>query len=147
MKGKFSALLVALMLSVTFTFSAPAAVAPGMTTQDFLTEARDNITTISLSEANDLFDQGGVIFLDVRSLQEREDWGYVPGSVHVRRGFLEFQIESKIPDKSVEIVVYCKTGGRSSLSSHTLVKMGYTNVKNMSGGFDAWFDADYPTEG
>jgi molybdopterin/thiamine biosynthesis adenylyltransferase/rhodanese-related sulfurtransferase len=42
--------------------------------------------------------------------------------------------------KDAEIVVHCKTGGRSQRASETLKAAGYTNVKNLAGGITAWAD-------
>jgi molybdopterin/thiamine biosynthesis adenylyltransferase/rhodanese-related sulfurtransferase len=42
--------------------------------------------------------------------------------------------------KDAEIVVHCKTGGRSQRASETLKAAGFTNVKNLAGGITAWAD-------
>jgi rhodanese-related sulfurtransferase len=70
----------------------------------------------------------------------------IPGSIHLQRGLLEFKVDKKLPDKNATVIVYCKTGGRSSLATYTLVRMGYENVKNMDGGWKAWAKAGYPVE-
>jgi phage shock protein E len=49
-------------------------------------------------------------------------------------------------DKSTEILVYCRSGRMSTLSAETLVKLGYTNVKNLAGGMIAWEGAGYTLE-
>ncbi len=46
--------------------------------------------------------------------------------------------------KSDMIVVYCRTGYSSAIAAKTLVKLGYTNVYNLAGGFEAWQAAGYP---
>jgi molybdopterin/thiamine biosynthesis adenylyltransferase/rhodanese-related sulfurtransferase len=46
---------------------------------------------------------------------------------------------SEIPvAKDAEIVVHCKTGGRSQKASLALAAAGFTNVKNLAGGITAW---------
>ncbi len=57
---------------------------------------------------------------------------------HISRGVLERDIEFHYPDLSEEIIVYCSDGLRSALAGNALMKMGYTNVFVMDGGFVAW---------
>ena len=83
--------------------------------------------------------------VDVR---EDSEWvtGHIAGATHIGRGILERDIESKIPDKASEIVLYCGGGFRSVLSADNLQKMGYTNVRSMDGGWRRWKQLGYPTE-
>lgn len=41
-------------------------------------------------------------------------------------------------DKTTPIILYCKTGRMSAEALATLKKMGYTNVKHLDGGMEAW---------
>jgi len=91
--------------------------------------------------------------LDVRTGKEFSK-SYIPGSVSVPRGVLEFRIASEdvwddeglyMPEKDSKIVIYCKKGSRGTLAAKSLIDMGYTNVLNLSGGFTQW-KTDFPTE-
>lgn len=137
--------IVALMISAAFAFNASLALAKDMTAKDFEKEALKHITTISVAETKALLDKGGVTFLDVRTEKEYKK-GHIPGAKNVPRGKLEYDIGKDIPDKNAAVVVYCKTGGRSSLGTYTLVRMGYKNLKSMDGGWKAWTKAGYPVE-
>ncbi|MFT4569161.1 MAG: molybdopterin/thiamine biosynthesis adenylyltransferase/rhodanese-related sulfurtransferase [Hyphomicrobiaceae bacterium] len=77
------------------------------------------------------------VLLDVREKDEFRE-GHLPDSLSLPRGFLEIQIEGKIPDKSQPIVAYCQSGTRSLLAGRILKEMGYESVTSMAGGFGAW---------
>ena len=68
-------------------------------------------------------DHQDIVLVDVR---EKHEWneGYIPGAVHVPRGFLELQIEEAVPDKSKTVVLYCAGGvlshGRQHLAADGL---------------------------
>ncbi len=47
--------------------------------------------------------------------------------------------------RSEPIVLYCKMGGRSSRATRRLLDLGFTRVRNLRGGIDAWADRVDPT--
>ncbi|PYM00870.1 MAG: sulfurtransferase, partial [Verrucomicrobia bacterium] len=61
------------------------------------------------------------------------------------RGTVELEIEEAAADLSTPIITHCGGGGRSALAAESLQRMGYTNVKSMAGGFEAWKAAGLPT--
>jgi rhodanese-related sulfurtransferase len=141
-KKNMSVLLAVLLLAGA---ALGCATSSEMTPKDFVAEANAKIVSISVDEAKAMLDKGGIIFLDCREPKEYES-GHIPGAINIPRGLIEFQISDKIPDKNAEIVVYCKSGGRSSLSTFSLVKMCYKNVKSMAGGWQAWTKAGFPVK-
>ncbi|HUS33296.1 MAG TPA: rhodanese-like domain-containing protein [Kofleriaceae bacterium] len=84
-------------------------------------------------------------FVDVR---EDDEWraGRAKGAVHLGKGIIERDIETKIPNKDDEIVLYCGGGFRSALVADVLQKMGYTNVASMDGGIRGWRAAGLPED-
>lgn len=117
------------------------------TTQDLVAEARQHVTEVDLDEARQRL-ADGAIALDVREADEVAA-GYVPDSVHIPRGFLEFKLGStpETQNTETELLVYCKAGGRAALAAQTLQTLGYTNVAVIRGGFDAWEAAGAPVDG
>jgi rhodanese-related sulfurtransferase len=145
MKKRNLVSIIALLIGVIFIFNAPGALAKDMTKKDLVKEAKSKITEISPAEAKAQLDKGGAIFLDCREPSEYKA-GHIPGALNIPRGLLEFKIAKKIPDKNSRILMYCKTGGRASLATCSIDRMGYKNVVSISGGWKAWKKAGYPTE-
>ena len=87
---------------------------------------------------------------DARLIDVREDneWdsGRAAGSIHLAKGIIERDIETTVPDKSAELILYCGGGFRSALAADNLQKMGYTNVISMDGGIRDWREKGYPLE-
>ena len=77
--------------------------------------------------------------IDVR---EDSEWaqGHLPGAIHLGKGVIERDIETRFPDPDTELILYCGGGFRSALAADTLQRMGYTNVLSMDGGFSGWKD-------
>ncbi|MEY3587526.1 MAG: putative molybdopterin synthase sulfurylase MoeB [Actinomycetota bacterium] len=107
--------------------------------RDLLSQAKGQITEISTDDAQKRIDTGNVLVLDVREPDEFEQ-GALPNVLHIPRGHLEAQIESRATDRDQEIVVYCAGGVRSAFAAKTLQELGYTNVLSMAGGFGKWKD-------
>jgi rhodanese-related sulfurtransferase len=76
------------------------------------------------------------ILVDTR---EDNEWaaGHVKGAVHMSRGIIERDIETKVPDKDTKLVLYCGGGFRSALVADNLQKMGYTGAISLDGGWRA----------
>ena len=104
----------------------------------------DGIPQISVEQLKARLDKGDRPFiLDVREPHEYAivniDAPLIPvGQVGQRL--------SELPaNKSEEIVVHCKTGGRSQRAAQEIAAAGYTNVKNLTGGITAWADRIDPS--
>jgi len=116
----------------------------GDTSREIMRRARQQVPEWTPSQVHAALAQGreDLVLVDVR---EKHEWneGYLPGALHVPRGFLELQIEEKVPGKSQQIVLYCAGGVRSLMAGATLQQMGYENVISMAGGFGQWKGAGY----
>ena len=114
-------------------------------------EALAEVTSISVDEALALVDGGDAVFVDVRERAEH-DAGAIAGAVAAPRGFLEFIADPATPmhnaalSSGKRLVIYCASGGRSALAAKTLQDMGYSEVANLTGGFQAWTEAGGPIE-
>tara|TARA_B100001121_G_C18272431_1_gene426862 strand:- start:155 stop:553 length:399 start_codon:yes stop_codon:yes gene_type:complete len=112
--------------------------------QILVEEANKNIETLSAEEIKSLVEKNEITLIDVRDIRELWRDGTIENSIHIPRGMLEFWLdpnssyyqENKIKDLK-KMVFFCAMGFRSALATKTLVDMGFKNVANANGGFDA----------
>jgi|SRR5271157_404745 len=85
------------------------------------------------------------VLVDTR---EDNEWaaGHMAGAVHLGRGIIERDIETRYPDKATTLVLYCGGGFRSALAAESLQKMGYTGAISLDGGWSALKDSGLPLE-
>jgi rhodanese-related sulfurtransferase len=85
------------------------------------------------------------VLVDTR---EESEWaaGHVAGALHLSKGIIERDIETKVPDKDTKLVLYCGGGFRSALVADNLRQMGYTNAISLDGGWRALKDSGLPLE-
>jgi len=88
---------------------------------------------------------------DAKLIDVREDkeWdaAHAAGAVHLGKGIIERDIETAVPDKDTELILYCGGGYQSALAADSLQRMGYTNVFSLAGGWRAWQEAGGEIEG
>lgn len=105
-------------------------------------DANGQIETLTAEEAIKLMDDENVVIVDLREPSEVEK-GSLPGAIHVPRGLLEFQVDTRSPSHNQKLgpgkklVLYCGSGARSALGAKALKDMGFTNVAHVAGGFPA----------
>lgn len=118
---------------------------------DLVSQAAANVRTIAPGDAAKLAGTPGAVFVDVREANELEKTGTVEGAVHVPRGLLEFQADPSNSSHKAELdpgkrlVLFCASGGRSTLAAASLQSMGFTDVVSVEGGFPALEAAGIPT--
>ena len=112
--------------------------------QKLVEEANEIIETLSPSEIKSLIEKNEITLIDVRDIRELWRDGTIENSKHIPRGMLEFWLdpnssyyqENKI-EKTKKMVFFCAMGFRSALATKALIDMGFKNVANAKGGFDA----------
>jgi rhodanese-related sulfurtransferase len=108
-------------------------------------DAKKRVKETNVAEVKRRMEAGEKFLLvDVR---EDNEWaaGHLPGAVHMGRGIIERDIETRVPETSTEMVLYCGGGFRSALVADNLQKMGYRNVESMDGGWKGWVAAGFET--
>jgi rhodanese-related sulfurtransferase len=109
-------------------------------------DVKSRVVEVSITEVHARLQRGdSFCLIDVR---EESEWsqGHLPQAEHLGKGIIERDIETRIPDTSAEIVLYCGGGYRSALAADALRQMGYVNVLSMAGGFRGWREAELPVE-
>lgn len=114
------------------------------TFRELLADTKSEIIEINTADAEALIAADPtVIVLDVREPDEYEQ-GALENVIHIPRGHLEGQIESRIADHDAKIVVYCAGGVRSAFAVKTLQELGYADTLSLEGGFGKWKNEDRP---
>jgi rhodanese-related sulfurtransferase len=125
---------------------------PRKTVGEMVAQAKTRIENLSVEQLASEMAQGGVQVLDIRDVRERRKLGFIPGSMHVPRGMLEFWLDptshyySGKVDPTKRIVVYCAGGQRSALAADVLREMGFPSVAHLEVGFNGWAEAGRPVE-
>ena len=109
-----------------------------------VTEALDQVKTISTDDAYEKLSKNECNLIDIRDIRELDKEGRVENSNHIPRGMLEFWLDpdsvyfkdGKL-DMNKEMVLFCAGGLRSALAAKTLQDMGFKKVSHIDGGFAA----------
>lgn len=96
-----------------------------------------NSKTVTSSEASSLIKEGAIL-VDVRTKEEYDE-KHITGAVNIPLSEIE---EGNIDyDKSTTIIVYCRSGARSSNAAKKLIALGYTNVYDL-GSINNWKETE-----
>ncbi|HUA86099.1 MAG TPA: rhodanese-like domain-containing protein [Bryobacteraceae bacterium] len=111
---------------------------------NLVNDAKSRVREVNIDEYRKM-PRDGHLLIDVR---EDNEWsaGHAAGAIHLGKGIIERDIETKIPDKSTTMVLYCGGGYRSALAADALRKMGYENAISLDGGWRAWNAAGLAVE-
>jgi rhodanese-related sulfurtransferase len=101
-------------------------------------DAKTRVRETTVDEVKARLDRGEKFQLvDVREESEYAK-DHLPGAIHLGKGVIERDIESRVPDLNAPLVLYCGGGFRSALAADNLQKMGYTDVISIDGGVREW---------
>ena len=118
--------------------------------QTLVSEALNEVKTISADEALKLSNEDKCTLIDIREKGELDKTGRIENSNHIPRGMLEFWLDPEGPyfksgkiDMNKEMVLFCAGGLRSALAAKSLKEMGFENVSHIDGGFAAISQSDF----
>ncbi len=148
MKILSASALMALVTGVS-TVVLPSLHAQTAAAQETATAAQ-KIPSITVPEAYERAQQGGVIMFDVREPQE-----WTSGVAADDKGEKLVKLlpmsqlntrMSEIPkDPAQPVILICRTQNRSAAVAQTLAKNGYTNITYVNGGMKEWYERKLPT--
>ncbi len=141
-----------LVIIVLALFSGCNRVEQFTSPEQMVNQALKMVKVITVNELNKLMDSEEIYTLiDVRQKSEHY-YGFIPGSLVIPRGSLEFRIGDEayweeeglyMPLPEEKIIVYCKKGSRGTLAASALKQLGYENVYTLDGGWKEW-ELTYP---
>ena len=110
--------------------------------QKLVSEALEEVKTISKDEAHEMVNGNKCNLIDIRDIRELQKEGQVEGANHIPRGMLEFWLDPESAyfkkgklNLDKEIVLFCAGGLRSALAAKSLKDMGFEKVSHIDGGF------------
>ena len=128
------------------------------TAEQLILTAKSRIQQVSVHDLFDAMKNHKTILIDVREPEEFQA-SAIDHTVNYPRGVLEMRIHQHplashhcdtvqalehLKDQPIYLI--CGTGGRSALATDTLQNMGFTQVKSVQGGYQAWVEQGYPVE-
>ena len=98
-------------------------------------QSRKLINECDIDQFSAMLNDGNQLtVIDVRE-QHELDAGCFEGALHLSKGVIERDVEKHPISENDRIVLYCGGGFRSALAAESLIRMGYTNVYSLWGGW------------
>tara|TARA_A100001011_G_C14314647_1_gene847338 strand:- start:2289 stop:2687 length:399 start_codon:yes stop_codon:yes gene_type:complete len=112
--------------------------------KELVDEANKVIKIMKPEEIKQALKKNDITLIDIRDIRELWKDGTIKDSIHIPRGMLEFWLDpesSYYQEKKIgeikNMVLFCALGFRSALATKALTEMGFKNIANAEGGFDA----------
>jgi rhodanese-related sulfurtransferase len=119
-------------------------------------EAMAEVDGISAEQVQQrLKEDSNALLIDVRDAADIPSTGVPAGGANISLGMLPIRADRELPeewldtrlqDRSCQIITTCFAGMLSAMGAKLLKDMGFTNVCYMEGGMDAWNKAGLPTD-
>ncbi|WP_305909250.1 rhodanese-like domain-containing protein [Methylomarinum sp. Ch1-1] len=113
--------------------------------QDFVEHSFNKFTGISPMIAVTKMNSDETKIVDVREPHEFIK-GHIEDAINIPLGKFDDQLDTLQPFKNNPIIVVCQSGTRSVPACKTLVKSGFEQVFNITGGMQSWEDNKLPTK-
>ncbi len=129
-----------LLLIIALSFISVQVPAQVKSKSEIIDTAKAKAKHISIAQLKQKIKSGkDFFFIDVRTEKEYLA-GHIGGALWIPRGKLEFGILGLTHQADADIVLYCRSGARSSLAALALNKMGFIKTVDLKGGFKHWVE-------
>jgi rhodanese-related sulfurtransferase len=113
----------------------------------YLSNLPDGFGLVRAAALNEeLVENPDILLIDTRSADEWNS-GYIAGAQHIWIDEFMASMDEWPADKDAAIVIYCASSYRGGIATVMMNLMGYTNVRNLVGGLNAWVAEGLPLEG
>ena len=133
--------VIALLLSACESTSTPASSIDVVGQQ--VSVPGGSYTDVSVAELQTMLENKDFTFINVHIPFEGD---IANTDLSIAYNEIEQNLQQLPGDQDAKLVLYCRSGRMSSIAAETLVKLGYTNLWNLSGGMVAWEQAGLPLE-
>ena len=95
------------------------------------------IEVITAEEMQQIIDDNGVQMVDVRTPEEYQE-GYIDGFQNIDYFSDSFEDDLEKLDKTKPVIVYCRSGNRSSKCAAKMKEKGFVKIYDLEGGITKW---------
>ncbi|MFN6519334.1 MAG: rhodanese-like domain-containing protein [Nostoc sp. CreGUA01] len=108
-----------------------------------MTTSRVNkLQTVDAQTLKQLLKQQAITLIDVRELAEYA-LEHIPGATLV--SLSKFDPRKVTQDRDTKVILYCRSGNRSTMAAQKLFDADFTTVTHLEGGMSAWKQAGCAT--
>ena len=99
----------------------------------------ESINQMNSDELIEFIELNDAVLVDVRTEDEYNS-GYIENSLNIDYFSNDFSLNADKLDKSTPIILYCRSGKRSSMSANKISKLGFKEIYNLQGGILEWIE-------
>ena len=99
----------------------------------------ESINQMNSDELIEFIELNDAILVDVRTEDEYNS-GYIESSLNIDYYSNEFSVNADKLDKNTPIILYSRSGKRSSMSANKILKIGFKEIYNLEGGILEWIE-------
>lgn len=121
------------------------AVLAALIANEYLSYRRSR-QAVDTAEATRLYNQDAAVFVDIRD-ENAYQGSHLPAAINLPMAYIDKRQDRLKRFSNRTIVVYCDNGQRSLKAIQALEAQGWSDVRQLRGGINAWRAASLPTEG